>query len=707
MIQIKFTPFILFLILLIVLVISIVLGNRFMDRHFNKEGFIAFAQNKNPIEEVSIPQYSSTKLVNKLDDNLFFDLTNGNLNNVYVTERDGRDTIIYNANNSNLFNFDSSYNPKQTNSVVKQDTPSSQINSVGSSYSTWLYNSNCLNTTKTNTFYSSWDTSTFISVFTNNGKQWNFTNNFYFTNNSANVNSNISDPLFITSFLPDTDTKNNTMVIDPLYDNSRQIYQLSKNVKYDIQNGNLIIISNGAAKIYDRNKNIVTNSGEISVPNVSFNPWNIIDEDGQNYILYIQNGTNTLIELVSFLDNTQSKLTLRNIKHFTPNGSINETGTVTPVVPAVTTPVPSPAVTTPVPSPPAVTTPVPSTPVPSPPAPAVPAPAVANDLSYNKMDSVISEYFKWYWYWKSSASASDDNSDYILKTQIVPPVCPSCPMCTGDSCSNSVCTNCGGNGGSGILDKSGISLFDSSGNPTSCNKLGPYGIAYDTSKNRVICGVYSNKNDSEPETNTKKFLLFDSSGNPTTCDTLGPNGIAYDNCGNITICKDVNSLSGLLNNTVDTLGGVTNNVIGGVETVAGDVVSTTGDVVSTTGDVLKTVSKDFTGLLKNNPNQLQPSYGGNMIQPSYGGNMNQPYYGRNMNQPYYGGNMNQPYYGGNMNQPSYGGNMNQPSYGGNMNQPSYGTQNQTVDQYSYYGQLPSKGNADFLPITSDFSAFGR
>jgi len=670
MIQIKFTPFILFLILLIVLVISILLGNRFMDRHFNKEGFIAFAQNKNPVDEVSIPQYSSTKLVKKLHDNLFFDSTNGNLieldasaisgtsydsngttiNNVYVTERDGRDTIIYRANNSNLFNFDSSStNSSETNDVIKQDTESSKINSMFSSYSTWLYNSNCLNTTKTNTFYSSWDTSTFITVFTNNGTQWNFTNNFHFANNSANVNSNISDPLFIRNFLPDTDTKNNTMVIDPLYDNSRQIYQLAENVKYDIQNGNLIIISNGAAKIYDRNKNIVTNSGGISVPNVSFNPWNIIDEDGQNYVIYMQNGTNTIIELVSFLDNTQSKLTLRNIKRFTPNGIINERGTVTPIVPAPAAPA------APVPAVPVPAVPVPAVPAPVVPAPVVPAPVASShpsDLSYNKIDSVISEYFKWYWYWKSSASANDDNSDYILKTQIVPPVCPSCPMCTGDSCSNSVCTNCGGNGGSGILDKSGISLFDASGNPTSCNKLGPYGIAYDSSKNRVICGVYDNKNNSE--TNTKKLILFDSTGKPTTCDTLGPDGIAYDNCGNIIMCKDVNSLSRFLNNTVDTVGDVTNKIIGGVENVAGD-------VVSTTGDVLKTVSKDFTGLLKNNPHQLQSSYRGN---------------------------------------------MNQPYYGANMNQQSYGTQNQTVDQYSYYGQLQSNGSSNFLPVTADFSAFG-
>lgn len=37
------------------------------------------------------------------------------------------------------------------------------------------------------------------------------------------------------------------------------------------------------------------------------------------------------------------------------------------------------------------------------------------------------------------------SSDYLLKTEVVPPVCPSCPSCPGSG----VCTSCGGNGGSG------------------------------------------------------------------------------------------------------------------------------------------------------------------------------------------------------------------------------------------------------------------
>jgi hypothetical protein len=46
------------------------------------------------------------------------------------------------------------------------------------------------------------------------------------------------------------------------------------------------------------------------------------------------------------------------------------------------------------------------------------------------------------------------SDDYILKTQIVPPVCPSCPMCPDKV----TCTNCGGNGGSGTIGLDGKSM---------------------------------------------------------------------------------------------------------------------------------------------------------------------------------------------------------------------------------------------------------
>jgi len=679
MLQTKITPFILFLIILIVLVISVILGNGFMNRYTNKEGFIAFEGNKNPIEQVWIPQYSKTKHVYKLDDNLFFDLSNSNLieldaealsgtnydetgitiNNVFVTPRDGKTTSIYHVDSTT--NYDSNSNNAKT--VKSQDTALSKIKTVPKSRRTWMYPSQCVNTTKTNTFYTCWGNSTFVSVFTNNGTNWNFTNNFYFTNNSASVNTTMSDPTFISKLIIDNDKDNNKMVVEQLYDNSKKVYQLAENVKFDIQNGNLIIISNGTATIYDRNKNVVKNSSEPSVTNVSFNPWTIIDNDGQNYIIYIQNGVNTIIELVTFTDNTQTKLTLRNIKRFTPKGLYqgNEQDVISSPVAEPSSSKKSPPVGT--------SNPVPvtshSSTVPLTTLQTTTTTDSESDIPTNQTDSVISEYFKWYWYWKSSASATDNNSDYILKTQIIPPVCPSCPACPNGSCgeSNSSCTNCGGNGGSGTLTKTGVSLFDASGNPTTCEKLGSIGIAYDSSKNPVSCSSLKDV----PITNTSKV----SNPEPTT--------VAILKTVTSTAQNQPNSFGGVLNNTVNTVGGLANNIVGNVGSVAGG-------IVSTTGNVLNNAANDVTGIFK--PGQS------NIMQGSRNGGINSM------------GQQSSPY-GINTRR-----SLSSP-YGTQLNdgqQPYYGTQNQInnpVDQYSYYGQLPAKGDANFLPLTADFSAFGR
>ena len=57
-------------------------------------------------------------------------------------------------------------------------------------------------------------------------------------------------------------------------------------------------------------------------------------------------------------------------------------------------------------------------------------------------DMMLDDYLKW--------------SKYMLKTEVVPPVCPSCPSCA----SGGLCTNCGGKGGCGTKSNNGKSLAD-------------------------------------------------------------------------------------------------------------------------------------------------------------------------------------------------------------------------------------------------------
>ena len=65
-------------------------------------------------------------------------------------------------------------------------------------------------------------------------------------------------------------------------------------------------------------------------------------------------------------------------------------------------------------------------------------------------DSAISEYYKWYWYWNKTGTTVTD--DYILKTQVVPPVCPVCPSAT---CGSGLGSGSGLGLGSGLGSGSG------------------------------------------------------------------------------------------------------------------------------------------------------------------------------------------------------------------------------------------------------------
>ena len=45
---------------------------------------------------------------------------------------------------------------------------------------------------------------------------------------------------------------------------------------------------------------------------------------------------------------------------------------------------------------------------------------------------------------------------------------------------------------------------------------------------------------------------------------------------------------------------------------------------------------------------------------------------------------------------------------GDYSSPYLGTNNRpAMDQYSYYGALPAKPRSNYMPVTADFSSFGR
>lgn len=264
------------------------------------------------------------------------------------------------------------------------------------------------------------------------------------------------------------------------------------------------------------------------------------------------------------------------------------------------------------------------------------------DMIYNRVSNKIADLVDREFDKVLNPDASTDDK-YILKTQVVPPVCPTCPNCVSSCKDGGVCSNCGGNGGSGTKTESGNSLAaekkKSSNNPVS-NVIGETG------------------NVAEQTVGAAGDLV-------TTTATA---------TGNL-----VKTTAGTAVDVIDsTVGGVTRDLYSGTKGVAGDVYGATTDVA---GDVYGTAT-DVVGDLYGGAKALTTDvYGGikNLGPDSVRG---------------HGGQVPS----GVTNTGSNIGVTQRTAYSNTGSQPS--------NIYNYYGALPNK-ETRYVPITSDFSAFGR
>jgi len=551
--SIKITPIFLFLLLLIVLVISFVYGNRLLS----KEGFVSFQQSKNPLDALLIPSYSTINYNTKLYDSLYFDYTNGNLIEVDATRFSGNidatgvsiatTNVIPRINSNNAYTFKNVLNGT---TVVPQDTQPSLIPYVMPSYSSYVYPTQSVNTDKYTVFYFPWNTETYIHII-NNSTRSNVATYYFNDNGDIQTFNFANEPIGLNGINPTADpiTPNNSIpTVDTLYDGSRQLYQISSSVKFDIANGNLILqtpsettTSPRSISIFNRysssgssppivvnevGKNVVT---ENTVSNVSFTPYVVINDVGKDMVLYIPYKKNTVVALIGYSDSNMQSYTLKNVVRFTST-TVDLGTTNTPTVNTFSGT----------------------------------SAGTSFPMAPPTKDSAMSEYFKWYWYWKNSGQPSNFNysDDYLLKTQIVPPVCPACPACSGGAC-----TNCGGKGGSGTLSQNGNTV------------VGGNTVNSQTTQGRLVTPGTGPANNLSVIGNG----AFVSNANP---DTIG---------GSLTLTTydTVAGIQGVAQTGADVL----NKTAGAVGSVANKALDTVGGVVGTAGGVVKDLSKDVTGLV--------------------------------------------------------------------------------------------------------------
>ena len=484
------------------------------------------------------------------------DTTGVTITRVIISPRNGQSSTIYDIKPAD---------------IAPRDTNESKNTTVSSSYKSWKYESQCANTSKKTVFYIPWKENTYIIIVDK-------TDNNPYSLYMFGANNEVGHKTFSKQDISDIysqtllDEKTNSAITEPLY-NNQSVYKISKNVAYDIQRGNTVILPSGQGEqvsVHNRDGvkvdlSVIKPDEKGAISSLSFSPW-IIKISGKTAGFCMPYKDTTVICILSDTGNPA----LMNVKRFTAAG-VDVEGV---------------------------------------------------QQSAEKPTTDVSE-----------------SSDYILKTQIVPPVCPTCPACPD----NVTCTNCGGQGGSGTLTTDGKSIVGGNQAPeTNGNRQGGLVRQAISDTTGLARDVVSGTDD----------LVRDAAS--------GTAGLAKDAVGGtVGLAKDaVGGTVGLAKDAVGGTVGLAKDVVGGTVGLAKDTVS------GATGLLTGAVS-GVAGLFKPNPTQLynnQPQFQNNAIN-----NTMQSASGRR------------------------GG-----SYGG-----------QTIDNTTYYGALPDRPSANYMPITADFSAFSR
>jgi hypothetical protein len=629
----KLTPFILFLILVFVLILSIVFSRFFPIWESEKEGLINYNNTLVTLNQVKIPEYSSSKLVTKLYDNMYFDNENSN---VLILDGKMKGNVAGNVANITSIQVLKPVGDFPFTSISGNTIVSSELSSGGfpSSSTWWSYTTDTKNNSdKYQLFYFGWDKARFIHVIKKSTGVANQTqvvlNNigsYYFNKNGNSIElsdytSRVDSTISTSNISNNSNDDMNVLISE--YDMSKNVYQINSRLFFDIRNGNLIIKSGGTTKIYKRDGTemaITPKTISKTIPTTSsFTSWIKNNEiTGGNLVLYMAISEKTLIAVIKL--ESSGNISIDKVKSFDKNGIDNRTswdsyGT--------------------------------------------------NDNEKDEKDGkdekdeYNSEYNKWLAYWNSIVnSESRYSDDYILKTQVVPPVCPTCPSCR----TSEVCTNCGGKGGSGTLSGDGSTKV--SGNASTSNVTVSGSGTYATSANPDTLGGAT----------TIQTMEFVKGTENLAKTAAGSIGNVVDTAGDI--------IKGAGTGTVDVLKSTGSGAAGFIKDAASGIAGFAKDTASGAVGLAKETVGGAVGLAKDAGSGVA-----NVFSRNIGSGQQSQGSGYGVYNPQTGQTTSSPV-----------------QYG--QQQGSLGNTKSAIDPYSYSGALVSKPS-NFIPVTADFSAFGK
>ena len=479
----KFSPIVIFLFILSALAISIVLIQTMTKpaEPVQKEGFLQYYGTLNDLDtfnrsstSIKIPYYSTEKTVHKLYDNIYYDPSNGAVIILYGQEISGSEEITGGSISAiNIFErngSDQGKKPVPTSLPTTANyTPLAATTTLISTYKSFTIITNT-SANKYELVYIPWGKETYLHLMDLNGRKhiatfaYDSDGNIVKTATMAGntQTSGVEEVIFNNASITSTYTADPrshkddfaAMVITSKYSSKNYLYQLCENVKYDAISGqvvSLITIDSTALKshefanfatpnklavykrpkIYDRTPPMIEyrmNSTNTSENKDIPTPTSIDNTDGAvidgftaavfdsietNFtVLYIATGTRTvLVSLYPSSNTAASDLKIHGVMRFNANGAKDDGSNYS---------------------------------------------SVGSSFNSQVSGENLNDYLQMLIYLQGTGSGNlysgAFTNDYMLKTQIVPPVCPTCPSCPSY---DGVCSSCGGKGGSGTQGAKG------------------------------------------------------------------------------------------------------------------------------------------------------------------------------------------------------------------------------------------------------------
>jgi hypothetical protein len=404
---------------IVILLFSLLLIFVFLAKK-NQEGFVTFQQDKNPLTHVIVPPYSTDKKVVKIYDNLFIDFDNYNLIEV---------------NSAKFTTGSSSDTTGSSISSVWVVPPCSRAVCSSQSIATGNVDFSLAQQAMPSGLLLPWSYVTQTSSAVTDMFQLFFVPTLQsvlvYVVNLASMKSltlirsqkgSIEDAYFVGddsfrdlgSLVAGSDSANNgKLVVEQLYDPTREVFQITSLVKFDFQSEKLLVLSldSSTLTIYDADKNSVSSSTPATANRFTsyagvhdtFSPWTIYDD--QHHLILFVPVDNDYSSILLFQVQTNQLSLDQSVTFHRSSGAVVVNGAAT-AASATTAPASSTATTAP-----SVTTTAPSSATPP---------------------QDVSSYFNW----KNQMS-----NDYILKTELIPPVSPPCDTCN----SYHSCPNCPNN----------------------------------------------------------------------------------------------------------------------------------------------------------------------------------------------------------------------------------------------------------------------